>query len=90
MGDFTIRVRHLTWINVAVLLVNADHLKSVSAESEYLTAHKALYLDHLLGAVMLNAVITALHWLCSTLSPCSKRGILSTSLNLGGTSSHED
>lgn len=83
MGNFTIRVRHLTWINVAVLLVNADHLKSVSEESEHLTAHKELYSDHLLGALMLNVAITALHWLCSTLSPVQQEGDSQHFLKLG-------
>lgn len=74
MGDFIIGVNHLTQINVAMLLVNAEHLKSVSAASEHLTDHKTLYSDHLLGAPTLNVAITALHWLCSSLSPVQREG----------------
>lgn len=40
MGNFTIKINHLTQINSVMLLVNSGCLKSVSAASEHLAVPK--------------------------------------------------
>lgn len=60
MGNFTIRINHLTQTKFVMLLVNAECLKSVSAAFEYLTVPKTPCSDHFLGAALLTTAVTSL------------------------------
>lgn len=60
MGNFTIKINHLTQINSVTLLVNSACLKSVTAAPEHLAVPKTLCSDHFLGTSTLTVAITSL------------------------------
>lgn len=86
MGNFAIKINHLTQINVVMLLVNAKHLKSVSAASEHLGVPKTSCSDHLLGATTLTMAVNSLLFAQSS---AAGRQLSQHSLKRGGTSRSE-
>lgn len=86
MGNFTIKINHLTQINVVMLVVNSECLKSISAASKHLSVSRSSCSDHFFGAATLTVAITALLFA----QPSMAGGQLSQlSLKCGGTSRSE-